>query len=560
MWKEDEMRFRSRRSPVLGRHGMVATSQPLASQAGLEVLKAGGNAVDAAIAVAAVLNVTEPCSTGLGGDCFMLYYEAATEKVHGLNGSGRSPRALTLERARAEARKTGASEEDDEMDPTHVHCVTVPGTAAGWADSLERFGSGGAFTLSRVLAPAVRLADEGFPVGPVTAHWWRENEKQLNRPGNHQEELLSPATGRAPVAGEVFRNPALAATMRELGAGGKEAFYQGRVGRAIVEVVRAQGGCLTLEDLAAHESAWVEPIFTDYGPVRVWEIPPNGQGLTALLALNYLSALDRLEGLPHNGPDYLHQLLEVMRLAFADTRYFVADPALCPAPLPDLLSPAYAARRVAGFHPTRAQADVQAGTPTRSSSTVSFQVVDPAGNAVSFVNSNYMHFGSGLVPRGCGFTLQNRGHNFSLSPTHPNVLAPGKRPFHTIIPGLATRLDSGALYASFSNMGGFMQPQGHVQLLLNLLLHRMDPQAAVDAPRFCIQDGSAQGAAALEEGIEEDVLEELRARGHRVAGEERRGYAHRVVFGKAQVIVRDPVTGVLWGGSDGRGDGCVYGW
>eukprot|EP00624_Nannochloropsis_granulata_P004681 evm.model.NODE_33614_length_20169_cov_19.297337.2 len=559
MWREDGMRFKSRRSPVLGRQGMVASSQPYASQTGLEVLKAGGNAVDAAIAMAAVLNVTEPCSTGLGGDCFMLYYEAATKRVHGLNGSGRSPKALTLDKARQEARKEGASEDCEEMDPTHIHCVTVPGTAAGWVDSLERFGSGGKFTLAEVLAPAIRLAEEGFPVSPVTAHWWSENETQLNRPGNNQAELLT-ASGRAPVAGEVFKNPTLAASMRELGEGGKKAFYEGRIGQAIVDMVQAQGGVMTMEDLKEHESTWVEAISTTYGPVRVWEIPPNGQGLTALLALNYLSALRQLEGLEHNGADYLHQLLEVMRLAFADSRYYVSDPDSSSIPLDDLLSPEYASTRVKGFNPLVAQADITTGTPTRSSSTVSFQVVDAKGNAVSFVNSNYMYFGSGLVPRSCGFTLQNRGHNFSLEPGHPNVLAPHKRPYHTIIPGMATWASSGDLFSSFSNMGGFMQPQGHVQVLLNLLLFNMDPQAAVDCPRFCIKDGTQSGAISFEEGIEEGVVEELRRRGHAVLEERREGYGHRATFGKAQVVTRDPATGVLWGGSDGRGDGCVYGW
>lgn len=534
-------RFASRRSPVVGRRGMVATSQPLAVAAGLEVLAAGGNAADAAVAVAAALNVTEPTSTGIGGDAFALYYEAATRRVYALNGSGRAPRALTLERLRREGFAEG-------LPPFHPYTVTVPGACAAWCDLVERFGR---LDLSRVLAPAIRLAEEGFPVAPVTAYFWaRGVERQLRHAPNGEELTIE---GRAPRPGEIFRNPGLARTLRTVAEDGKEAFYRGPIAEAIAAVVQQAGGCLTVEDLAAHQSEWPDPIRVTYRGFDIWECPPNGQGLTALLALNILEGFDLAEQDPL-GPERHHLLIEALRLAFADARWYVADPQTNPAPLEDLLSKAYAAQRRQLLDLRRATLDQKHGTPVASSDTVYLTVVDAEGNACSFINSNYMGFGTGIVPKGWGFTLQNRGHNFSLDPEHPNALAPGKRPYHTIIPALATHADDGSLYASFGVMGGFMQPQGHVQVIVGLVDDGLDPQAALDRPRFCIEDGTAGGRVALEEGIPLETMARLAAMGHPVRPVT--GYA-RALFGRGQIIVRDRESGVLWGGSDPRADGLA---
>jgi gamma-glutamyltranspeptidase len=695
-------RFAARRSPVLGRHGMVCCSQPLAAEAGLSILKVGGNAADAAVAVAAALAVTEPCSTGLGGDAFAIHYDAASGRVEGLNASGRAPAALTVERARAdfglpplpmEAAPPSAGPPPPAVwaQPLHAHAVTVPGAAAGWCDTLARWGSG-RLTLADVLAPAVRLAREGFPVSPLTAHAWARGVPVLLHHAPHASaahELLlpqaRPAEGegdsggdgggssafRAPRAGEVFTNPSLADTLEELAAGGKEAFYgkDSRIARAIVAAVRAAGGLLAPTDLSSHVSTFPDPVSVVYRGVRVWELPPNGQGITALMALNILKQLQvgaaaaedegeaaadlspssaaaagflsakplsstasagatperqavptlsdvataaaaHGEGIksranacppplgycgvpvppaaadarsllsvlgPHGCAAALHLQIEALRLAFADSRWYVADPAVVHVPVAALLSEPYARTRAALVRPYAAAADVARGSPA-GSDTVSFQVVDGRGNAVSFVNSNFAGFGTGIVPAGCGFSLQNRGANFALGPRGaPNLLAPSKRPYHTIIPGLAT-VDGdrggdgdGGLFASFSCMGGFMQPQGHLQLLVAMLNYGggsdgggrggLDPQTAVDLPRFCIGEshGSAAGAVLFEDGIEEGVVEELRARGHAIGAVGVAGF-DRSAFGRAQIIYRDRHTGVLWGGSDGRGDGCAMGY
>ncbi|MBN1313097.1 MAG: gamma-glutamyltransferase [Anaerolineae bacterium] len=534
--------FMSRRSPVYAMRGMVAASQPLAAQAGLEILMRGGNAADAAIATAAALNVTEPTSTGLGGDCFALFYDGETGKIAALNGSGRAPAGLTLDLLRRQGL-------DHALPPLHAHTITVPGACAGWCDLLEAHG-----TLDRpaVLAPAIRLAEEGFPVAPITAYFWeRGAQRQLkNAPGGH--ELL--LDGRAPRAGEIVSNRNLANTLRAIAEGGKEAFYQGQVAEKIAAKVQECGGVMSIDDLASHTSTWEVPISTVYKGIRVYECPPNGQGLAALLALNILSRFD-LSSDPLSA-ERLHLVIEALRLAFADTAWYVADPAFSPAPLDALLSADYAAERVQLIDTRRAIMDQQHGVRVAGSDTVYFSVVDGQGSACSFINSNYMGFGTGIVPEGTGFSLQNRGHNFSLDPEHSNVLAPRKRPYHTIIPGMATRESDGSLYASFGVMGGFMQPQGHVQVALGLLDDGLDPQAALDRPRICIEDGTAGGQVALEEGIPTSVMSQLAAMGHRVRPVN--GY-DRTVFGRGQIILRDPRIGVLCGGSDPRADGCALG-
>jgi gamma-glutamyltranspeptidase/glutathione hydrolase len=541
---QKQMQFNSRRSPVIGKRGMVATSQPLAVAAGLEILAQGGNATDAAVATAAALNVTEPTSTGIGGDCFALYFNAADRRVSALNGSGRAPAQLTLERLEREGIQ-------GELPPFHPYTITVPGACAGWCDLVERFGR---LDISQVLAPAIRLAEEGFPVAPITAHFWtRGVDRQLrNAPGGFELTI----DGRAPLPGEIFRNPGLGRTLRAVAEGGKTAFYQGEIAESIAEVVNQSGGCLSAEDLAAHNSSWQAPISTTYHDLRIWECPPNGQGLTALLALNILEGFD-LADIPPLSTRRLHLEIEALRLAFADTRWFVADPDFNPAPLDALLSKEYANERRQLIDPSRATLDQQRGSPTSSSDTVYLSVVDGNGNACSFINSNYMGFGTGIVPPGWGFTLQNRGHNFSLDSGHPNALAPGKRPYHTIIPALATTSEpkgSEELYASFGVMGGFMQPQGHLQVVVNMVADGLNPQEALDQLRFCITGGEAAGDIALEEGIDPEVIAELGAMGHPVNAIS--GHS-RALFGRGQIIRRVHQTGVLWGGSDPRADGCA---
>lgn len=561
--------FSSRRSPVYSRNGIVATSQPLATAAGLEILARGGNAADAAVAAGAALNVTEPTSTGIGGDMFALYYSADTGQVTALNGSGRAPSALTLDRLKNEGLLAEA------LPPFHPHTVTVPGACAGWCDLIARHGS---LSLSEILAPAIRLADEGFPVAPLTAYYWaRGAARQLASAPNGHELTIN---GRAPKAGEIFRNPGLARTFKLVAERGAAGFYQGPIAEAIVGVLKEAGGCMTMDDLASHVSTWEAPISVDYRGLRVYECPPNGQGITALIALNLLEGFD-LASLEATSPEKMHLMIEALRLAFADARWYVADPQFFNVPVRELLSKEYAAERRKLIDPQRATVDPKRGAPVASSNTVYLSVVDKWGNACSFINSNYMGFGTGIVPKGWGFTLQNRGHNFSLDPNHPNCLAPRKRPYHTIIPAMVTRLpspddgrvgggfryaenatqpsppyrDQGeSLYASYGVMGGFMQPQGHVQVLSALYDAGFDPQSALDLPRFCIDVDEAGGRVAIEECMPKATLDALQKMGHPVY--EVTGY-ERALFGRGQVILRDPETGVLCGGSDPRADGCA---
>ncbi|MBC8335073.1 MAG: gamma-glutamyltransferase [Anaerolineales bacterium] len=533
--------FNSRRSSVYGRKGIVATSQPLATSAGLEMLAKGGNAADAALAAAAALNVTEPTSTGIGGDMFALYYSADTKQVTALNGSGRAPAALTLDRLKNEGFST-------ELPRFHVHTVTVPGACAGWIDLNTKHGS---LPMDEILAPATRLAREGFPVGPITSHAWKAGaEAQLKFAPNGNELTID---GRAPAPGEIFRNPGLAKTFETIARGGASAFYQGEIAEAIVRVVNQAGGCLSAEDLASHLSTWEEPISTTYRGYRVFECPPNGQGITALIALNILEGFD-LGALDLLSTERIHLMIEALRLAFADARWYVADPAFSKIPIQELLSKDYADKRRKLINKERATIDPKRGTPALSSDTVYLSVVDQFGNACSFINSNYWGFGTGIVPKGWGFTLQNRGHNFNLDPAHPNALAPLKRPYHTIIPAMVTRESDDSLYASYGVMGGFMQPQGHVQVLSALVDAGLDPQTALDLPRFCIEVEETGGRVALEEGIPNESFVEMEKMGHPVYSV---GGFERSLFGRGQVITRDPATGVLSAGSDPRADGCA---
>lgn len=512
--------------------GMVATSQRQATDAGLIALRAGGSAADAAIAAAAALAVTEPTSTGIGGDCFALYYEATTGAVTALNGSGRAPAALTLDRARAA------------FTAQHASTVTVPGACAGWFDLIERHGR---LSMPAILEPAIALAEDGFEVGPITAHFWKLSEPLLAAAANARELTIE---GRAPAAGERFRNPGMVRTLRAIAAGGPEAFYRGPIAEAIVDVLAGAGGCMTAGDLAGHRSTWDRPISTVYRGHTVWECPPNGQGLAALLALNVLEGFE-LGALDPLGAERWHLAIEALRLAFADTRWYAADPAFAPAPLEALLSAGYAAERRSLVGERRA--DIARGAPVAGSDTVYLCAVDGDGNACSFINSNYMGFGTAIVPAGWGFPLQNRGYNFSLEPGHPNAVAPGKRPYHTIIPGLITRAD-GSLHGPFGVMGGFMQPQGHVQVVSAMLDDGASPQQALDRPRFCIEPAWGDGQVFLEDGVPAETARALTERGHRILPGI--GGFGRSLFGRGQIIRRDP-DGTLTGGSDVRADGCA---
>ncbi|MFY9558344.1 MAG: gamma-glutamyltransferase [Blastocatellia bacterium] len=523
------------RSIVRAEHGMVASSQPLASQTGLEVLKRGGNAVDAAIAMAAVLNVTEPMMTGIGGDMFALVYWAKTGELKGLNASGRAPRALNLDYF---AKKGMRSMPDSGMEP-----VTVPGAVDGWVALLEKYGT---MKLADLLAPAIEYAENGFPVMEKTAAEWADSVAKLKRtPASSSTYLVD---GRAPRAGEIFRQKNLARTFRTLARAGRDAFYKGEIARAIVDYCQKNGGFLTMQDLAEHKSEWVEPISTDYRGYKVYQCPPNGQGLTALLALNILEGFD-LASLNTRPDLYYHTLIEAMKLAFADRNKYIADPAFAKVPVAQLLSKEYAAGRRALIKPDRVIEQPEPGVVVNHSDTVYFTVVDKDRNAVSFINSLFESFGSGIVAGDTGICLHDRGSGFSLDPAHVNRLEPGKRPFHTIIPSMV--LKDGKLFMSFGVMGGAIQPQGHVQVLTNFIDLGMNLQQAIEAPRFRYLSGKR---VLLEDAMTEPIIKSLIDKGHQ------RTTQTGASMGGGQAIMIDPVNGTLMGASDPRKDGMALGY
>ena len=529
--------FDSRRSTVLARRGMVATSQPLAAMAGMRMLMEGGNPIDAAVATAAALSVVEPFYTGVGGDLFALVWMDRERQVHSFNGSGRAPGAASID----ELRNSGLTE----VPYFSPYAVTVPGTVHGWDTLLRTYGS---MPLAHVLAPAIEYAEEGYPVSDIIAWQWAGAMPQLSRLPSGTELMLD---GRAPRQGEVVRLPELASTLRAIAEGGPQAFYSGAIAEKIASFVQAQGGWLSTEDLAAHSSTWDEPISIDYRGVTCWECPPNDQGLAALLALNIAEGFD-LKAMGLQSPDTYHHLIEAMRLSFADALRYIADPRKARVPTSELLSKSYAAERRSLVKKDRALDQVLPGRIAPGGDTVYVSCMDAQGNACSLINSLYEKFGTGLVVPGTGIALQNRGALFSLEPGHPNALEPGKRPYHTIIPAMATR--GGELWLSFGVMGGFQQPQGHLQILVNMIDFGLDPQAALNALRFSVQLG---GGVALEEGLPPSSLHDLRGRGHDVSLV--RGY-DRFIFGGGQVIERDIDSGVLRGGSEPRKDGCALGW
>jgi gamma-glutamyltranspeptidase/glutathione hydrolase len=525
------------RSTVYAAHGVVATSQPLASAAGLEALRQGGNAIDAAVTAAAVLSVTEPQMTGIGGDMFAIVWLAREQKLVALNASGRAGSRMTLEALRARGFHPGSQQ--------GVMSVTVPGALAGW-DMLVR--THGRRTLAQALEPAIGYARDGFPLTPIIAAQWDGETAFLRRDSAAAATFLP--GGRAPRAGEWFQNPDYARTLQEISDHGIGTFYGGPLGQRIVARLSALDGFITLDDLKRNAPTWVTPISVPFHGYRVWELPPNNQGVAALEMLRILEPYD-LKAMGLNSAAYLHHLIEAKKLAYADLDRFVGDAAHLDMPAEELLTDRFIAERRSRMNPSRAQARVDPGPLLTQSETIYLTAADAEGNMVSFINSNYDYFGSGIVVPGTGFALQNRGAGFTLTPGLPNTAAPGKRPFHTLIPGFVTRTVDGReqAYMSFGLMGGGMQAQGHVQFLLDYFVFGMDLQAAIDAPRFRHLDGLR---VALEAPIGDAVRKRLTAMGH-VLIEQPPG-----AFGGAQAIVRLPKGYAA--GSDPRKDGMAVGY
>ncbi|MCR4375840.1 MAG: gamma-glutamyltransferase [Acidobacteria bacterium] len=532
------------RSAVYAPNAAIATSQPLATSAGLAVLDRGGNAIDAAVVAAAVLTVVEPNMTGVGGDLFAMVWSAKDKTLHGLNASGRSGALMTRETL-ASRKRTRVSQ--------GIEAVTVPGSLSGWAALLEKFGT---LTLAEALAPAIAIAETGFPVTPIIAGQWAGEATLLRRDEGARATLLVDGQ-RAPKAGEWFRNPDLARTYRDIGANGARHLYGGALGRRIAEFTQSRGGFLTPEDFAAHAVEWVQPISVPFQGYRLWELPPNSQGVAALEMLRLLETYD-LKAMGHNSPAYLHHLIEAKKLAYADIEHYVGDAAFMKTPAESFLADEYIGRRRQLIDPAKAMERATPGDAATSSDTIYLAVADADGNMVSFINSVYDYFGSGIVVPGTGVLLHDRGVGFTMEEGRANTVAPKKRPFHTIIPAFVTRTSraSGVSrdaagdepWLAFGVMGGAMQPQGHVQVLLNLLLFGMDVQQASDAPRFRHMAGRR---VALESPIGDDVRRALRGLGHEIIDE------RNIAFGGAQLVMKLPRGWVA--GSDSRKDGHAAG-
>jgi gamma-glutamyltranspeptidase/glutathione hydrolase len=535
------------RSEVIAANGMVAASQPLAAQVGIDILKQGGSAVDAAIAVNAALGLMEPSGAGIGGDLFAIVWDSKAGKLFGLNASGPAPAALSLAHFQAQG--------ITRMPETGPLPWTVPGCVAGWFALHDRFGR---LPMKAVLAPASAYAERGFPLSELIASYWQRALKGFAGFDNFQK-LYAPG-GRVPGKGDVFRNPELAAAYRLLGSRGRDAFYKGEIARRIVAYSQRAGGFFAASDFADYQVEWVEPLSVNYRGYDVWELPPNGQGLAVLQMLRLLENFD-LKAMGHNSAAYLHTLVEVKKLVYEDRARFYADPRFSPCDYAALLSPAYARQRLELFDRERASRSLPSGDPRLAKGdTVYLTVVDGDFNAVSLIQSNYVGFGSGMVPDGLGFCLQDRGALFNLEQAdHPNCFAPGKRPFHTIIPGFVTQ--GGKPVFSFGVMGGDMQPQGHVQVLCNVIDFAMNLQEAGDAPRFrhagsSEPDGARMadgGTLYLESGIDPETVRELIRRGHRVS-------RSASEFGGYQGIWIDWRRRVLIGASESRKDGCAIGY
>jgi len=534
------------RSEIIAQHGMAATSQPLATQIALDILRQGGSAVDAAIAANAALGLMEPTGSGIGGDLFAIVWDAETDKLYGLNASGRSPASLTLEVfTNAGLKKIPA------RGPLPV---TVPGCVDGWFELHRRFGR---LSMEQVLAPAIRYAREGFPVSELIAYYWGRSVPILQDYPGFRDSFMP--GGRAPQKGEIFKNPSLADTYEALGREGRDVFYKGRIAETIDRFMKREGGYLSYEDLASHTSEWMDPVSTEYRGYDVWELPPNGQGITVLEMLNILEGYD-IRAMGFGSAAHIHSFVEAKKLAFEDRAKFLADPAFVDIPVDALISKEYGAERRALISPDRAAERYDAGNPAMNDGdTVYLTVADDAGNMVSLIQSNYRGMGSGLCPDGLGFCLHDRGELFDLEPGRPNTYEPRKKPFHTIIPGFITKDDQPWL--SFGVMGGAMQPQGHVQIIMNLIDFGMTLQEAGDAPRVN-HEGSSEptgermtdgGIVFVESGFSPEAIRELQKMGHRVS------YAVDG-FGGYQAILYDPENDVYYGASESRKDGQAAGY
>ena len=542
------------RSDVIAPHAMAATSHPLATQIALDVMKQGGTAMDAAIAANAALGLMEPTGNGIGGDLFAIVWDPKTKKLHGYNGSGRSPKSLTLEYFKQQ----GITDI-----PAHGPLpVSVPGAVDGWFALHDRFGK---LPMRDVLAPTIRYARDGHPVHQTIAYYWERSVPRLSKFPGFTEQFT--VAGRAPRTGEMWKNPRLADTLQKIADGGRDAFYKGDIARTIDTYFKANGGFLSYEDMAAHHGEWVEPVSTNYRGYDVWELPPNGQGIAALQMLNVLEGYD-FSKIPFGSPEHVHLLVEAKKLAFADRARWYADPAFQPAPVARLISKPYARERARLISPDKVLREVQPGTPKEleEGDTIYLTVADKDGMMVSLIQSNYRGMGSGMAPTGLGFILQDRGEMFVLNgcegaTPHPNCYAPGKRPFQTIIPAFITR--NGQPWVSFGVMGGAMQPQGHVQIVMNLVDFGMTLQEAGDAPRIQ-HDGSTEpvgsatamrdgGVVQLESGFPYETVRALMDKGHHI--EWALG-----PYGGYQAIKRDSEAGVYYGASESRKDGQAAGY
>ena len=545
------------RSEVIAPHGMAATSHPLATQIAIDILKKGGSAADAAIAANAALGLMEPTGNGIGGDLFAIVWDADRKELTGLNASGRSPKSLTLKYFRDNGYETI---------PAHGPLpVSVPGTVDGWFELNERYGK---LPMSEVLAPAIAYARQGFPLTEIIAYYWGRSTGLKKYPGF--AEVFMP-NGRAPVKGEMFRNPRLADTLEKIGAGGRDVFYTGKMAKSIAGYMKENGGFLSYEDLAAHRSEWVEPVSTNYRGYDVWELPPNGQGIAALQILNILEGFD-LAAMGRESSQYIHLFVEAKKLAFEDRARFYADMDFADVAVDELVSKSYAERRRALIDPGRSARSYPEGDEAlEQGDTIYLTTADSDGNMVSLIQSNYRGMGSGMTPAGLGFILQDRGELFSLEEGHPNIYEPGKRPFHTIIPAFVTK--DGKPWMSFGVMGGAMQPQGHAQVLINMIDFGLNLQEAGDAPRIRHggssqpagernSDGSPRpssvrmsdgGTVYLESGFPQETLNELRSMGHTL-GIDPGGY------GGYQAIRHDEEQGVYYGASESRKDGHAAGY
>ena len=533
------------RSPVLAEHGMVCTSHPLASQIGLDILKQGGNAIDAAIAANAALGLMEPTGCGVGGDLFAIVWDAKTQKLYGLNGSGRSPKSMTLDTLKAMGL---------EKIPAYGPLpVSVPGAVDGWTSLHDKFGS---MPLKKILAPAIGYAEEGFPVTELIGYYLGSIDR-FSRMGypNIKETYFDPNGGQRPKNGDRYRNPALADTYRAIARKGREGFYEGEVAHTITSFIKEQGGFLSMEDLSSHRSQWVEPVSVNYRGYDVWELPPNGQGIAALQLLNILENKD-FSDVRWGSEEHLHLFTEAKKRVFEDRAKYYADMDMAQVPVEALLSKEYAAENYGELKPYASNYDageISAGE------TIYLTVADKDGNMISLIQSNYRGMGSGMVPPGLGFMLQDRGELFSLEEGYNNTYEPGKRPFHTIIPAFITK--DGAPLMSFGVMGGDFQPQGHAQIVMNMVDYGMNVQEAGDAPRWDHSGGSSpvtgpstdKGEVHVESGIPYETVRGLMGRGHKV------GFA-RGIYGGYQAIYRDPETGFYHGASESRKDGQAVGY